>query len=149
VIALNTVLVVTDFSEASTTALQYGRALVSRFGAALHVLHIAEKVSAQAEAEEASRTQLEALFTELEQRSPEARPIVVTSAPALDVVDYARHANVDLIVVGAPRRRRVRHFFIGDVAEHVARSAHCPVLVVKHPEHDFVVPDVHEVPQRA
>jgi hypothetical protein len=30
---------------------------------------------------------------------------------------------------------------MGSVAERVVRLAGCPVLVVRHPEHEFVVPD--------
>jgi len=30
---------------------------------------------------------------------------------------------------------------VGSVAERVVRTAGCPVLTVKHPEHEFVVPD--------
>jgi hypothetical protein len=30
---------------------------------------------------------------------------------------------------------------MGSVAEHVVRSAPCPVLTVRHPEHEFVLPD--------
>jgi hypothetical protein len=31
--------------------------------------------------------------------------------------------------------------FMGNVAERVVRAAPCPVLTVRHPEHEFVVPD--------
>jgi hypothetical protein len=30
---------------------------------------------------------------------------------------------------------------IGSVAERIVRTAPCPVLTVRHPEHEFVVPD--------
>jgi hypothetical protein len=33
------------------------------------------------------------------------------------------------------------HLFMGSVAERVVRLAGCPVLVVRHPEHEFVIPD--------
>jgi nucleotide-binding universal stress UspA family protein len=39
-IALENVLVATDFGSASDTAIRYGRALAERFGAKLHVLHV-------------------------------------------------------------------------------------------------------------
>jgi hypothetical protein len=41
-IKLTNVLVATDFSETSESALNYGRELARTFGARLHVLHIAE-----------------------------------------------------------------------------------------------------------
>ena len=43
-ITINNVLVATDFGEASDSALRYGRELAGRFGATLHVLHVAENV---------------------------------------------------------------------------------------------------------
>jgi hypothetical protein len=30
---------------------------------------------------------------------------------------------------------------MGSVAERVVRTAPCPVLTVRHPEHEFIVPD--------
>ena len=32
------------------------------------------------------------------------------------------------------------HLFMGSVAEKVVRRAPCPVLTVRHPEHEFVHP---------
>jgi len=34
---------------------------------------------------------------------------------------------------------------MGSVAEKVVRIAPCPVLTVRHPEHEFIVPDALEV----
>ena len=33
------------------------------------------------------------------------------------------------------------HLLMGNVAEKVVRTAPCPVLTVRHPEHEFVLPD--------
>jgi hypothetical protein len=33
------------------------------------------------------------------------------------------------------------HLLMGSVAERVVRHAGCPVLVVRHPEREFVIPD--------
>jgi hypothetical protein len=35
----------------------------------------------------------------------------------------------------------VAQLLVGSVAERVVRTAPCPVLTVKHPEHEFVMPD--------
>ena len=45
-IAIKDVLVATDFSPASETALAYGRELARHFGGTLHVLHVVENVYA-------------------------------------------------------------------------------------------------------
>ena len=49
-ILLNSVLVATDFSDASQVALVYGRNLARAFGANLHVLHVTEDTMATAAA---------------------------------------------------------------------------------------------------
>ena len=43
-ITIKNILVPTDFGEASDAALMYGRELASRFGAELHVLHVADNM---------------------------------------------------------------------------------------------------------
>src|SRR5579864_8386003 len=48
---LKNILVATDFGEAAEAALAYGRAFASRFGATLHVLHVAQNVYLGAGAE--------------------------------------------------------------------------------------------------
>jgi nucleotide-binding universal stress UspA family protein len=44
-------------------------------------------------------------------------------------------------VTGTHGRGAVAHALIGSVAERVLRTAPCPVLTVRHPEHEFVIPD--------
>jgi nucleotide-binding universal stress UspA family protein len=41
--------------------------------------------------------------------------------------------------MGKHRLGFVEHMFSGSVTEKVVRHAPCPVLIVQHPEHDFVV----------
>ena len=60
---------------------------------------------------------------------------------AAAIVQYARDLDIDLIVVGTHGRGAMAHLLMGSVAERVVRSASCPVLTVRHPEHDFVMPD--------
>lgn len=47
------------------------------------------------------------------------------------IVRGAATQRADLIVIGSHGRRGVRRFFLGSVAEHVVRTAHEPVLVVR------------------
>jgi len=61
--------------------------------------------------------------------------------PADAIIEYAKSANVDLIVIGTHGRGTMAQLLVGSVAERVVRTAGCPVLTVKHPEHEFVVPD--------
>jgi nucleotide-binding universal stress UspA family protein len=71
-----------------------------------------------------------------------AKTVVIASpSPAQAIVDYATDSQINLIVVGTHGRRPVARFFIGSVAERIGRMAPCPVLIVRHPEREFVLPD--------
>ena len=155
-IDLKNILVATDFGETSDAAVNYGRALARHFDARLHVVHVVQNVEAQtlgdgyiaampeiqAELEEAARKQLAALLIDNDEK-----PLRTTSAisrsgmPAAAIVDYARTHKIDIIVIGTHGRGALAHLLMGSVAERVVRTAPCPVLTVRHPERDFVLPD--------
>jgi nucleotide-binding universal stress UspA family protein len=160
-IAFKNVLVATDFGEPSTTALEYGRAFARTFNASLHVIHVVENVFVQGmladavpanyadllqELEESGRRQLDATIGDDDRRELNATPVLLTGAgSAAGIVAYARKANVDLIVMGTHGRGGWSHLMMGSVAEKVVRTAPCPVLTVRHPEHEFVSPDALQV----
>jgi len=63
------------------------------------------------------------------------------AGPGDEIVACATELDVELIVMGKHRMGFVEHLLAGSVTEKVVRRAPCPVLIVQHPEHDFVVPD--------
>ncbi|HEV3214820.1 MAG TPA: universal stress protein [Vicinamibacterales bacterium] len=151
-ITLTRILVATDFSEASNAALLYGRELARSFGARLDLLHVVPNLAKYyaAEAytaaypeieegmEEAARRDIDRLLTDEDYRRG-ARAILRTlQLPADAIVQHARDEKIDLIVIGTHGRGGVKHLLVGSVAEHVVRTAPCPVLTVRHPEHEFV-----------
>ena len=156
-IAIKNILIPTDFGEAADTALAYGRALAERFGATLHVLHVPENIclnafalenytalspQIQQEIEDAARARLTTLLIDSDHSGPATTAAVLTSnAPALTIVDFAKDHNIDLIVMGTHGRGALSRLVMGSVAERVVRLAPCPVLTVRHPEHEFVRPD--------
>lgn len=156
-ITLKNVLVATDFGEASGTALAYGRDLARTFGATLHVLHVVDDVPAKAisaegyavdfsalqrEIEKSARKRLDSVVRDDDRRELGAKAILRTSTtPALAIASYAKEANIDLIVMGTHGRGGMAHLFLGSVAERVVRTGPCPVLTVRHPEHEFVGQD--------
>jgi nucleotide-binding universal stress UspA family protein len=156
-IRLKNVLVATDFSEPSNAALDYGRELARTFGATLRVVHVIENVFATAvgvegyfanlpelqyEIEESARKQLAAVITDEDRRELNAEPVLLTSStPALSIVSFAKETAADLLVMGTHGRGGLAHALMGSVAERVVRMAPCPVLTVRHPEHEFVFPD--------
>jgi nucleotide-binding universal stress UspA family protein len=156
-ISLKHVLVATDFGEAADAALAYGRELARAFGAQLDVLHVVENVltrgfgaegyvasypELQQEVEDAARRQLETIVGPEDRQTLGATSILMTSnSPALTITTYAKEHDVDLIIMGTHGRGAIAHLLMGSVAERVVRTAPCPVLTVRHPEHDFVHPD--------
>jgi nucleotide-binding universal stress UspA family protein len=156
-ITLKNILVPTDFSRPSEAALTYGRALARAFGATLHVVHVVDNVSAliygaeayslsipelQQEVEEAARKQLAEFSIDNDPSPvPTWQRLVTSSTPAAAIADYAGREHIDLIVMGTNGRGGVAHMLLGSVAERVVRTAPCPVLTVRHPEHEFVLPD--------
>lgn len=156
-IAIKNVLVATDFSGPSESAVNYARAMARSFGASLHVIHVFEPLwitSADVVGggvalatmvqglEDAARKQLEESVTEEDRRELHAVAVTLTSeSPAREIAHYASEHKVDLVVIGTHGRSGLSRLLIGSVAEKVVRLAPCPVLTVHHPEHEFVMPD--------
>jgi nucleotide-binding universal stress UspA family protein len=156
-IAIKNILVATDFGEAADSALGYGRELASRFGATLHVLNVVENFyvttfgaetyasfvpDMQRELENAARKRLEEVLIDSDRSGPATKAAVMTSgSAAYAIVEYAREYGIDLIIMGTHGRGVLAHLMMGSVAERVVRIAPCPVLTVRHPEHEFVRPD--------
>ena len=67
--------------------------------------------------------------------------MITSNVTAGTIVEYAESESADLIVMGTHGRGAVAHLLMGSVAERVVRIAPCPVLTVRHPEHEFVLPD--------
>ena len=154
-LSLKTVLVPTDFSDASESALRYGKAMAEAFGASLHVVHVMEDLLAHAwaaevyvssmpqlrdEIEKESRQRLGALLTEAERTAFRAETALLAGNPFLEIIRYAKAHGVDLIVMGTHGRGPIAHMLLGSVAEKVVRKSPCPVLTVRDSQHEFVMP---------
>lgn len=155
-IRIKNVLVATDFSEPSAVALDYGRELARTYGAKLHVLHVIEDlrwryatdmaptalVGVQEDIEASAASRLDALVTGQDRQQLGAHTVALTAiAPSDAIVQYAKSEGADVIVMGTHGRSGLAHLFMGSVAERVVRLAPCPVLTIRHPQHEFIVPD--------
>lgn len=148
-ILLKQILVATDFSDASGVALGYGRAFALTFGASLHLLHVMENLFLHpvpvdpSQMKSAMMKRLTERLTDEDRASRHATATLETSDNAAEaIVKYAAAHNIDLIVMGTHGRGAVARLLVGSVTEAVVRTAPCPVLTVRHPEHEFVVADV-------
>ncbi len=145
-IQIKTILVPTDFSDASSAALEYARALAGAFGSALHLLHVVQDPYVQPWAAEAfgvslagvlerweqdAGAQLETLVPEAERQAHPVECATRVGHPFVEIVTYAQAHHVDLIVMGTHGRGPVAHMLLGSVTEKVVRKAPCPVLTVR------------------
>jgi nucleotide-binding universal stress UspA family protein len=164
-IALTRVLVPTNLGQPSRAAVTYGVALARQFGARLVLLRVLQTddyeaaIEAQrvvdsalaggadadpdAVAGRAARESLAQLLDAEEERDTTADYLLrpAEGDPGAAIVACARERGIQLIVMGKHRLGLVEHMLAGSVTEKVVRQAPCPVLIVQHPEHEFVVPD--------
>ena len=134
---LSNVLVAVDFGAASRAALAYGGALSRICGAQLHLLHVTENyflspiVADPHALELRAEAQLSEWLADTGVRVRDARLVIdVSDTPAEVIADYARRADIDLVVMGTHGRRTMERLLIGSVAERIVRTAPCPVLTV-------------------
>ena len=152
---LNSVLVPVDFSSFSDKAVDYARAFATQFGAGVILLHVVEPVvypenyttlPAVTDDIHSSLLQGAELRLREQRRRFEDGPLVVRTLarlgrPFTEIVDVAREQKVDLIILATHGYTGLKHVLLGSTAERVVRHAPCPVLTVRDPEHDFVLPE--------
>ena len=142
-IQMKNILVATDLGESADAAVACGRELAATFGATLLVLYVAEPIAlspGSRDAEDAARKQLDDLLSDDDRATFRATTVVLTStSPARSIVDYAREAAINLIVIGTPIHGPMAQLAMGTVTERVVRTAPCPVLIVPPPVHPFGV----------
>jgi len=143
------ILVPIDFSPPSDAALEYARTIATRFGASLHLFHVAQDPYQAFYSTEVFVPEIEGLRDEIAAASLKrlkerlrasdvtdlhATANVVIGTPAWSIVEYAGAHEIDLIVMGTHGRGGMSHLLMGSVAERVVRTAACPVLTVREPQ---------------
>jgi len=160
-ITLKNILVATDFSAPSDAAVAYAKEIARLSGATLHALHVVADAASQVmtpvgmvpdlgrlqmDLEDDARLRLEQTLADRVDGVKSSPAVVISSvAPARAILSYAEAEQIDLIVVGTHGRSGLAHLLMGSVAEHVVRSAPCPVLTVRENQRQFVRPDVREM----
>ncbi|MFO0558682.1 MAG: universal stress protein [Polyangiales bacterium] len=136
-----TLLVATDFSECSRTALAEAIDLaLLRAPSELVLLHVLDEAEGRTlDAMSESEKVAAGMLAEVDKIRPRAElPStvklhchVVRGAPAQRVVDEAIAHRANLIVVGTHGRTGLNRLVLGSVAETIVRLAPCSVLTVK------------------
>ncbi|MEW5976538.1 MAG: universal stress protein [Acidobacteriota bacterium] len=148
-IDIRRVLIPTDFSAYSQHALKYAVALAQSFKAQLFVMHVWEHAlvagpteafptEVLAEAENSEKEQLYRLTEEVKAKGIQAEAVFSSGRAYIEIVKKAGELDIDLITLATHGRTGLSHLVFGSTAEKIIRLAPCPVLTVKHPEHDFV-----------
>jgi nucleotide-binding universal stress UspA family protein len=63
--------------------------------------------------------------------SCETKLIIRGNTPGVDMVEFARENNIDMIVIGIRRRSKLDKLLFGSNAQYIIVKAHCPVLCIK------------------
>ncbi|MGA3181047.1 MAG: universal stress protein [Verrucomicrobiota bacterium] len=148
------ILVATDFTAASTPALEQGLKLARQNHAELLIVHSSVtpaslsfmNADSYEEWEKQCRTDAEtnigALIQEARKEGIKAHMLELLGLADDAIVEAAERLEVDLIVLGTHGRRGVSRFFLGSVAAQVVARARCPVLTVRswHRERKFAHP---------
>lgn len=157
------ILFCTDFSEDANIAFLHALNLAKKYGAKLHVLHIPHSPfrynrSIVDEHIPAGRSQNGQAFydEEIEKQAQmdlreayEKRMsdfgdyvfVVRNGAPDIEIVRYAKHNGIDLIVMGALGKSELERMVHGSTVAHVSRYAHCHVMAIKNPARQLSLPD--------
>ena len=140
-----------DFSDCSLKAVTFAASLAKESGAALELLHVIEwpwheSTTAEIDGVPAAQAHAVAEYRRyLETGAKERLDAVAASAmpsgtattsvrfgkPYVELLDAARQARADLIVLGVRGRGTLDLSFFGSTANHVVRSASCPVLTIR------------------
>lgn len=146
---IRTILVATDFSEASAAALAYAFSLARSLNVHLYVVHVVPEddvrvltaLCAHLQSEVTPEALVETLYAEADKRLTKLveealatdlvqERLLVTGEPAAAIMSCAAAKQAQIIVLGTHGRRGVTRFLMGSVAERVLREAPCAVLVV-------------------
>jgi universal stress protein A len=139
------ILVATDLTPASQSAVSEAVALAKENGAELMIAHVCHTPSiSQASAiapcvydewtrnlKEAAQEQLQPILEEARREGIHAGALIAFGEPFEAIVEAAQKNNADLVILGTHGRKGVSRFFLGSVASRVISTAPCPVMTVR------------------
>ena len=139
---LNRIVVATDFSNVSLSALEAAFSLDLNRGAKLYLLHVMDRPIGvdqivgwmQPDPDEVYQEamgRLANLVPQNWQRDVTIECKVVLGIPATEIARFAKEKEADMIVVGTHGRTGLARVLMGSTAESLLREAPCQVLVVK------------------
>jgi nucleotide-binding universal stress UspA family protein len=143
-----TILVPVDFSNCSREGVRYAISFAKEFGAKIILLHatylgyiystegtaIYDIPGLQKAARKAAEHKMRKLVRSVNFGGVRFETVFTEGSPVLDICDFAKDHDVDLIITSTHGLTGFKHVLIGSIAEQVVRHAPCSVLVVpSHP----------------
>ncbi len=137
---VRTILVPTDFSEYSASAIEYARALSVMMKATIHLLHVIPEPQFGGTPEEktsvafrvaAAEKGMSAVIAEHVDEYTFVEHAIRHGQPAKEILRYAEEHDADLIVMATHGRTGLAHILMGSVAEKIVRHSVVPVMTVK------------------
>ncbi len=139
-IAIQSILLATDFSPVSDKAAGYAKALAHRFGSTVELTHVIDlSVATHSEGAVAELSldamrregheMLERLLHEFSGTKAKIREIEAFSLPEA-ILQSAKDSEASLIVMGTASKRGIEKIVLGSTAETVIRKSTCPVLTI-------------------
>ena len=140
-IHLKSVLIATDFSEASEKALRHALAIARHYGAKFYLVHVVSSLGFTLVGPDAVIAAIDAVRRDARQLEDDLirsgalaglrHEIIVCHGNVWEEVEkIVRREQVELVVIGTHARRGLGKLFLGSVAEQVFRHAECLVLTV-------------------
>ena len=130
------ILLATDFSAGAEMAQAYAVGLALQDGSTLQLTTVVTLPSLDAISEcaldsvrHSSEEDLHRLANDIP-KVKVTRKVIEGFQPAASIVDEAAHSHADLIVLGTTSKQGLKKFALGSTAEHVIRTAPCPILTI-------------------
>lgn len=152
-IEMKKILYPTDFSEFSEYALPYVLDMAKKFSSDVVALHVltpptyavspefaVDLTEIQKNMQAAAEKSMEKLLKRFDEEGITVRSIIQVGTAFAEIVATARDEDSDLIILATHGYGAVKHMLLGSTTEKVVRKAPCPVLTIRHPEHEFVHP---------
>jgi nucleotide-binding universal stress UspA family protein len=131
---INKILVTTDFSEGTSTAMSYALALAQEAPSEVVLLHVVQQPPERREPAEGIATILEehlsSMVSDDVRNWCDVRAHVEVGTPYQRILALAEEIGVDLIVMNIHGKGMLDRALMGATAERVLRAAQCPVLAV-------------------
>lgn len=134
------ILVPTDGTETTETAIENALNIASKFDAEIHVLSVVDTTAIHPGSRnpmlldtfhDTNEQLVEEIVEGMERKSEVPVTGVVTEGtPHQEICDYTSAHDVDLVVMATHGRSGVKRYLIGSVTENVLRTSDVPVLTV-------------------